>query len=266
MVPASRPHNGHPCCPCGSAAAPCPIAGARLDTLKPCPATTLGCCCLARARQRRTSRAGGVVSATTTGHRSRPRVLQSKACLRALLFQRDSNPRPIGYRPIALPTEPWKVARAVRVELTTSSFGARALPLSYARLYPSLPHRGIRPSNLLINKGKSAPGRNSRASPADNAFTTNSFLPYSARLDVANRSWKVSWHRRQDSNPQLPRSKRGTLPIELRRRKAGRPCRNRTCLVRIKSPLPRHSAKDLHGWRAWNRTKSLLFVRQAFCH
>jgi hypothetical protein len=48
---------------------------------------------------------------------------------RALLFQRDSNPRPIGYKPIALPTEPWKVEQAVRIELTTSSLLGLALYL-----------------------------------------------------------------------------------------------------------------------------------------
>ena len=106
-----------------------------------------------------------------------------KSLFRAFVFQRDSNPRPIGYKPIALPTEPWKVARVMRFELTTSSIAARALPLSYTRVDPSLPHRGIRP----FNNGKNAPGRNSRASPADNVLHDEFCLPFPAELDVVNR-------------------------------------------------------------------------------
>lgn len=65
----------------------------------------------------------------------------------------------------------------MRVGLTTSGLKARALPLSYTRLHPPFPHRGIRRV-----KDPSAPGRNSRASPADNAFCDEFCLQSSKQI------------------------------------------------------------------------------------
>ena len=70
--------------------------------------------------------------------------------------------------------------RMVRVELTTSGHTARAQPLSFTRVHPSFPHRGMRLSNFQEKRTR----EDSRASPADNAFATNSFLPISTK-DVA---------------------------------------------------------------------------------
>ena len=99
----------------------------------------------------------------------------------------------------------------MRFELTTSgqNLSARALPLSYTRLHPSLAHRGMHASN----QGKRAPGRNSRASPADNALHDEFCLPTSQKRRQV-WMWLTSWYRRQDSNLHLPRSKRGArLPL-----------------------------------------------------
>ena len=103
------------------------------------------------------------------------------------------------------PTEPWKVARVMRVELTTSGLEARALPLSYTRLHPPFPHCGIRQV-----RDPSAPGRNSRASPVDNAFCDEFFLHSLNKWDVMG-----NWHAMTDSNRRPPRSKRGALSAEL---------------------------------------------------
>ena len=111
---------------------------------------------------------------------------------------------------------------------------ARALPLSYTRLHPPFPHRGIRQV-----RDPSAPGRNSRASPADNAICDEFCLRSLNKLDVMQ-----NWHAMTDSNRRPPRSKRGALSAELMACSAGGSCRNRTCIGRSKNPLPRHSAKD----------------------
>ena len=102
------------------------------------------------------------------------------------------------------------MVRVMRVGLTTSGLKARALPLSYTRLYSPFPHRGIRRV-----KDPSAPGRNSRASPADNAFCDEFCLHSLNKWDVMG-----NWHAMTDSNRRPPRSKRGALFAELMARGA----------------------------------------------
>jgi hypothetical protein len=121
----------------------------------------------------------------------------------------------------------------MRLELTTSGSKALALPLSYTRLHPPFPHRGIRVVNDQAHQGGTH-----EPHPLTMRSATNSVCVL-YKLDVMRK-----WHAMTDSNRRPPRSKRGALSAELMACGNGGPCRNRTCIGRSKSPLPRHSAKD----------------------
>ena len=110
-------------------------------------------------------------------------------------------------------------------------------PRSTAELHP--PIFAFPAPRHTPSQRPSAPGRNSRASPADNAFCDEFCLHSLNKLDVMG-----NWHAMTDSNRRPPRSKRGALSAELMACGTGGSCRNRTCIGRSKNPLPRHSAKD----------------------